>query len=114
MAEILSFAMQRYCLVPLWNSTAISKTSGTLNILTCDTTLKEFDKYLVVWRNFKDYEFAKILNLDADKITIDKQVNINKGDFIIPLLKSTPKQSLNYSVLTSEVKSYELEFMELL
>lgn len=113
-AEILSFAMQRYCLVPLWNSTAISKTSGMLNVLTCDTTLKEFDKYLVVWRNFKDYEFAKILNLSDDKIIIDKQVSINTGDFIIPLLKSTPKQSLNYSVLTSEVKSYELEFMELL
>lgn len=113
-AEILSFAMQRYCLVPLWNSTTISKTSGMLNVLSCDTTLKEFDKYLVVWRSFKDFEFAKILNLSDDKIIIDKQVNINTGDFIIPLLKSTPRQSLNYSVLTSEVKSYELEFMELL
>lgn len=112
-AEILSFALQRYCLMPLWNSVAISQTSGTLNVLSCDTNLKEFDKYLIVWRNFKDFTFAKILNLQSGKITIDKQININKGDFIIPLLKSTPNKSINYDLLTGEVKSWTLEFMEL-
>ncbi|QKF64551.1 hypothetical protein CCORG_0690 [Campylobacter corcagiensis] len=111
--QILSFALQRYCLVPLWNSLSISKTSGTLNILRCDTTLKEFDKYLIVWRAFNDFEFAKILNLDDDKITIDKQISINSGDYIVPLLKTTPAKSINYDFLTSEVKSYKLEFLEL-
>ncbi|MCI6988409.1 MAG: hypothetical protein MR902_02415 [Campylobacter sp.] len=97
MAELLSFALKMYSLVPLWNSVSLSKTSGTLNILKCDTKDREFDKYLVVWRDFKDFSFAKILSLNKDSITIDKQISINSGVFIIPLFKATPNKSISYS-----------------
>lgn len=113
-AELLSFALGMYCLVPLWYSLSLSQSTGNLNVLNCDTENRDFSDYLIVWRNFKDFSFAKILNKTKNSITIDKQISINRGDYIIPLYKATPSKSINYSFLTSEVESYEIEFRELL
>lgn len=110
--DVLNFALNKYCLIPLWLSLTLCTEDSKGEILKCDT--RDFDKYLIIWRDFNDYNFAKILKLGEESITIDKKIEAKKGDFILPVIKATPNKRVNYDFLNSEIKSFNLEFKELL
>lgn len=140
-ANLLIFAQKSSFLVPLWLSAVIVDKDeiNSLTIQTSDTANSEFKVggYVLIWRSFDKWDFAKLQSLGAKTIkensydpktgkmiknasvkkaifTLEKGVGVQKGDLVMPLITATPKTAINSDFLTGKVGTYNLEFTELL
>ncbi|MCI6989394.1 MAG: hypothetical protein MR902_07535 [Campylobacter sp.] len=114
---LISFGMHKFIMLPLWFSCAkvLNKSGELTDKIKADTLInKEFksEGSALIYNNFKDYEVAKISGIYKNEITLSKKVSAKK--FILPLIKTTPKESVRYNFFDAKTLKFELEFKEML
>ena len=114
---LISFGMHKFIMLPLWFSCAkILNKRGEITdkIKTDSLKNKEFEAggNIILYNNFKDYEVAKISSIYKDEITLNRKVSARK--FILPLIKTTPKENVRYEFNSERNIKFELEFKEMI
>lgn len=140
--NLLSYSQKSSFLIPLWNSAVkLDKDleQATAKFYVSDTINSEFEvnNYVLIWTDFKTWDFAKLLSLKREMfrnelgfnkktgrqekqeiykslMELEKGVRAKKDTLLMPLVKMTPLHAVNSEFLTSHVGSFDLEFKELL
>ncbi len=111
--ELISYALKFYCMMPLWFSSSTLKENTSSFTLSLDTKDKDFEVGgFVIVHQAIGFTFAKVQSLSPTTMTLDRSVTAPKGAKVVPLMKSTPDTSVNYSFF-SRTGSWKIKMKEL-